>query len=275
MTTLPVSSASSRWPGGLLEPGEPDAVQIEGQDNSPFVLICDHGGKRIPASLAGLGVALNDLERHIGWDIGALGVARAMAEGLGALLVHQPYSRLVIDCNRPPHVAQAFPTYVDGTDVPGNAGMTPANAAARVAEVFHPYHATIGAILDARADRETILLSVHSYTADHGEYTESRPWSVSLLFDKDRRFSDALAIQLRSKNVTVGMNQPYVVDSLGDYAIPVHGEGRGLLHSLIEVRQDLIADAAQQRYWGRKLAACAQAARNALVQKKGVSYGTG
>ena len=275
MAILPNFRASHRWCDGLLGSGEPNAVQIEGHDNAPFILICDHGGNRIPDSLSDLGVSLQDRERHIGWDIGALGVARAMAERLGSLLVHQPYSRLVIDCNRPPHVAQAFPNRVDGTYVPGNVAMTCANAAARVGEIFHPYHAAIAAILDARAERETILVSVHSYTPDHGDHPGPRPWPVSLLFDKDRRFSDALAFQLQLKNVTVGINQPYVVDALGDYAIPVHGEGRGLLHTLIEVRQDLIEGEAGQHYWGQELADCVRAARSSLFEQKEFSHGAG
>jgi predicted N-formylglutamate amidohydrolase len=180
--------------------------------------------------------------------------------------VHQPYSRLVIDCNRPPHVAQAFPEHVDGTAIPGNVAMTQANAAARVAEIFHPYHAAIAAILDARVERETVLLSVHSYTPHHGEHPEPRPWPVSLLFDKDRRFSDALAFQLQLKSVIVGMNQPYVVNNMSDYAIPVHGEGRGLLHTLIEVRQDLIEDQAGQHHWGKELADCIRAAHISLFE---------
>ena len=39
-----------------------------------------------------------------------------------------------------------------------------------------------------------------------------------------------------------------------DYTIPVHGERRGLPHVEIEIRQDLIADAAGQRLWGARIA---------------------
>ena len=52
----------------------------------------------------------------------------------------------------------------------------------------------------------------------------------------------------------VGDNQPYSVSSSSDYAVPVHGEGRGLVHVELEIRQDLIADAAGQHAWAERLA---------------------
>ena len=39
-----------------------------------------------------------------------------------------------------------------------------------------------------------------------------------------------------------------------DYAIPVHAEARGLMNTGIEIRQDLIADAAGQQQWADRLA---------------------
>jgi predicted N-formylglutamate amidohydrolase len=54
-------------------------------------------------------------------------------------------------------------------------------------------------------------------------------------------------------DLVVGENQPYAVDDVNDYTIPVHGEQRGIPHVEIEVRQDLIADDANQRAWGSRL----------------------
>ena len=39
-----------------------------------------------------------------------------------------------------------------------------------------------------------------------------------------------------------------------DYTIPVHGEGRGLINTGIEIRQDLIADHSGQQQWAERLA---------------------
>ncbi|MFD0860126.1 N-formylglutamate amidohydrolase [Roseovarius aquimarinus] len=271
-----LQATGPRWQGGLLAEGEPDAAQVEdhGLEGalSPFVLTCDHASSRVPAALDGLGVAPDDIQRHIGWDIGALDVARHMARAMRGLLIHQAYSRIVIDCNRPPHVAQAFPIRSDGTDIPGNAALTGSGAAARVAEIFHPYHAAIAAALDARAGTPTALLAIHSYTPHHGDFPDPRPWPVSLLFNRDSRFSEAMAAELRARDIDVGMNQPYVVDDDGDYAIPIHAERRGIPHSLIEVRQDLIETDEGARHWAAILTDCAAAAFAVMTHRKGAEH---
>jgi predicted N-formylglutamate amidohydrolase len=52
----------------------------------------------------------------------------------------------------------------------------------------------------------------------------------------------------------VGDNQPYAVQDDSDYTVVVHGEGRGLIHVEIEIRQDLIAHAAGQAEWAERFA---------------------
>jgi predicted N-formylglutamate amidohydrolase len=47
----------------------------------------------------------------------------------------------------------------------------------------------------------------------------------------------------------IGDRLPYAVDDLSDYTLPVHGEGRGLLHVGIEIRQDVIGDPGGQADW--------------------------
>jgi predicted N-formylglutamate amidohydrolase len=49
--------------------------------------------------------------------------------------------------------------------------------------------------------------------------------------------------------MTFTFNEPYEVEDFGDYTIPVHGEQRGLPHSLLEIRNDHISDEAGQREW--------------------------
>ena len=55
-------------------------------------------------------------------------------------------------------------------------------------------------------------------------------------------------------DLQVGDNQPYAITGNSDYTVPVHGEGRGLPHVEIEIRQDLIADAAAEAAWAARLA---------------------
>ncbi|MNN67138.1 hypothetical protein D3C81_1827570 [compost metagenome] len=43
------------------------------------------------------------------------------------------------------------------------------------------------------------------------------------------------------------------MNSSSDYAVPMHGEARGLVHVELEIRQDLIADTAGQHAWAERL----------------------
>ena len=245
-----------RWPGALLTASDPDPVIHLNEDGpSPILLLCDHADNITPSTLD-LGVGKQDLCRHIGYDIGAMGVSRRLSESLGAELVAQRYSRLVIDCNRPPHVVDSMPARVDGTEVPANAALTPRQAAARVAEVFHPYHAAVASALDRRAaeGRRSVIVAVHSFTPSHSDYPGERPWPISLLFHREEALSLALCDLLTSDGLLVGMNEPYRVGDLADYTIPVHAESRQLLSTLIEVRQDGLGSPEEEDAWAERLA---------------------
>lgn len=243
---------------GLLSANEPPPVAVEyGGGASPFLLIADHAGNRVPAALGTLGLPQAELDRHIGIDIGILGVGRGLARRLGATLIHQPYSRLVIDCNRRPGRPDAMPEVSDGTRVPGNIGLGPDARALREAAIFRPYHARIEAEIDARmaAGRPVVLLALHSFTPRHGDYVAPRPWHIGVLWNRDERLARALVDALDAEaDLTVGRNEPYDVSDDIDYAIPVHAEARGLLHVEIEIRQDQIADASGQDAWSERLA---------------------
>lgn len=55
-------------------------------------------------------------------------------------------------------------------------------------------------------------------------------------------------------SITVGANVPYEITDDADYAIPIHGEARGLDAIMIEIRQDLIKDEAGAKEWAERLA---------------------
>ncbi len=242
-------------PPALLGVADPDPVRVlRGDDGSPFLLVCDHAGRGVPAALGDLGVGAADWERHIAWDIGAAGVCEALAPALGCVCVMQAYSRLVIDCNRAPGHATSIPPVSDGTAVPGNAGLGAAAAAGRAAAIFAPYHAAIAAELDRRAaaGRRTALVAMHSFTPVMGGV--ARPWQAGVLHNRDPRLGRALARRLAAEGFLVGDNEPYRLSDESDYTVPVHAERRGLDYVELEVRQDLIADAAGQAGWAARLA---------------------
>lgn len=227
-----------------------------GAGRSPFVLIADHAGNRVPAVLGGLGLAPEDLQRHIALDIGVLGLGERLSAALDASLIWQQVSRLVIDCNRPLASPESVVLCSDDREIPGNSGLTPEQREQRQRLIFWPYHQTIAQALDARAERgqPSVLLALHSFTPRLGD--EQRPWQIGVLYQRDSRLAQPLLDALRADTtLCVGDNQPYAVSDDSDYSIPEHGERRGLLHVGIEVRQDLLADAAGQQHWAQKLAA--------------------
>ncbi len=254
---MPIDSMRSR-PSSLLQRGDPNPAQtMRLGEASPFVLACDHAGNAIPQRLDGLGLAASDLERHIAYDLGALGVAQALSELLGAPLVFQRYSRLVIDSNRRPDVATSRPSFCDGTRVPANEGLGDADVRQRVEEIFWPYHEAIASLLKRRAARQqtSVLVAVHSFTPRPSLAESDRPWHIGVMFNRDPRVGKALLPLLRDESdLVVGENEPYWVDDENDYTIPVHGEGNGIPHVELEIRQDLLDTPAGQRAWAERLA---------------------
>ena len=244
----------SRTP--LLDPDEPSPVTFANEaGGSVFFLTCDHAGRGIPRRLGRLGLPGGELKRHIAWDIGIRGVGRELSPLLDAALILQTYSRLVIDCNRDPNVPSSIPEISETTEIPGNRSLTEAERATRFDAIFRPYHETLATALDRRAGegRASVLVALHSFTpVFKGVW---RPWHVAVLFNRDSRVAHPLAELLRAEGeLIVGENEPYRVTDLTDYTVPVHGEQRGLPHVEIEIRQDLIAEAAGQREWAERLA---------------------
>jgi len=222
---------------------------------SPFLFTSDHYGRLIPKVLGDLGLPENELVRHIAWDIGIAGTAERLSKLLDAHLIAQRYSRLVIDCNRPPRAASSIPILSEATTIPGNEGLSREDAEIRRREIFDPYHRRIDEIIDQRAHdkRPTLLLSLHSFTP---VYTGvARPWHIGTLYHRDRTLPPLLLQALRAEgDLVVGDNEPYAVNEETDYTIPVHGEARGLVTTGIEIRQDLIADDSGQQQWAERLA---------------------
>ncbi len=252
----PVADADLHPLPDLLGEHDPAVFTIhQPAGSSPYLLLTDHAGQQVPQSLHALGLPQHELDRHIGWDIGIAGTTRALSRLLDAWAIEQTYSRLVIDCNRPLASPTLIPEVSDHTVVPGNSALSQGQRQQRIDAIHAPYHARIVGELEARRQRgqPTVLVMMHSFTPVMNG--EQRPWHAGVLYHRDTRFADALLAALGEEaDLVVGDNQPYSVSSTSDYAVPVHGEGRGLVHVELEIRQDLIADAAGQQAWAERLA---------------------
>ena len=230
------------------------AYEIEGEARpSRWLVTCDHASNRVPSCVnrGDLGIATVDMARHIAWDVGAAGVARALARRLDAPAILTTFSRLVIDPNRGEDDPTLLMKLYDGTIIPANRHAG-AEEAARRLEAFHrPYHRALARLAARRAD--TVLCAIHSMTP-RLKGRAPRPWEVAVLYShKDSRLALPLIARLRAGGYVTGDNEPYKGHLDGD-AIDRHALQAGRPNVLIEVRNDLIGDAAGQDLWAARLA---------------------
>lgn len=232
-----------------LAPSE--TVRVTNPDgSSPFVFTCDHASNFLPPEYGTLGLAAEDLSRHIAWDPGALPVASRMASALDATLVETCVSRLVIDCNRPLDAPDLVPPVSETTAIPANASLSDKERAARIDLAWRPFHGAIARIIEARLARgqETRLVSVHSFTPVYKG--RSRPWHIGIIHDEDSRLAAPLISALRRlSGVTVGVNEPYSPADRVYFTLERNARSRGLACAMIEIRNDEISGEAGQRKW--------------------------
>jgi predicted N-formylglutamate amidohydrolase len=230
-----------------------------GTARSSVIIICDHATNLLPPEYGALGLDGIQLNRHIGYDIGALAVALELGKRLGATVVSSRFSRLLIDPNRGEDDPTLIMQISDGAIVPGNARLGAAGRAQRIAAYYKPYHAAIAAELDAMLARGLIpsLVSIHSFTeAWRGV---PRKWNAAVLWDKDPRLAVPFLRELRARTgLIVGDNEPYSGHLRND-SIYRHATLRGLPNVLVEIRQDQIREAKGQQEWGGHIADCLNA----------------
>ena len=224
-----------------------------------WLIVCDHATNRVPPGIGGLGLPVADMERHIAYDIGALGVSRALGEILDAPVVSSNFSRLVIDPNRGEDDPTLIMQLYDGSLIPGNRALDAGMRAQRLTDYYTPYHDAIAALAGGRQ-----ICSVHSFTPKlRGR--APRPWEVGVLFAEDERLSAPLIEELRGDpSLTVGVNEPYTGALPGD-TIDRHALRHDRLNVLLELRNDLISDEAGQKAWAERLVAPLEAALTKAV----------
>ena len=236
----------------LLSAAERPAAVVRNADGrGRAVLVCEHASRTIPAALNGLGLSAEAGLSHAAWDIGARDVAEGLSRALDAPLVESRISRLVYDCNRPPEAPDAMPPRSERFDIPGNEGLSEAQRAARVREVFDPFSALLAQVI---ADRTAppVLITVHSFTPVY--LGRRREVQIGILHGTDSRLADAMLAAPPDCGYDIRRNAPYDASDGVLHTLDVHAIPNGLLNVMIEVRNDLIATAADQRAMGALLA---------------------
>ncbi|MFT3988103.1 N-formylglutamate amidohydrolase [Aestuariivirga sp.] len=231
----------------------PPVSVINPAGTSPYLLICEHASRFIPASYKGLGLTEEDLRRHIAWDIGAADVATALSAHLDAPLVLAGYSRLLIDLNRPVGARTSIPDVSEVTEIPGNINISGKEREHRERSYFTPFQAQVTAMINDRlkAGITPVIVAIHSFTPVFKGF--ARPWHAGILYRRSKSFGHSFAEALGGASQHIAENEPYQIEDDGDYTVPIHGEARGLDAVLVEVRQDLIATPDGAKAWAHRL----------------------
>lgn len=255
-TALEDMASQARHDGrsdALLRSGaDPDPVEIvNGDAVSPMLIVCEHAGRAIPQALGDLGLPAGSMDRHIAYDVGAERVARELARRFACPLILQRYSRLVIDCNRPPTTAQSIPQTSDSTRVPANVNLSKEDCARRVVEIFEPFAEACQARSAAPSVR--FLFSVHSFTPVMDR--KARAWDIGFLYRAKCSLGDQLATMAEElwPELCVGRNQPYQIENETDWFIPICAEPAGRPHALIEIRNDHLGHDSGCIQWADRL----------------------
>jgi predicted N-formylglutamate amidohydrolase len=230
------------------------AFEIIGRERpGRWLVSCDHASNAVPDWLGGdLGIAAEDMARHIAWDVGAAGLSRALALALDSPAILTGFSRLVIDPNRGEDDPTLLMRLYDGTIIPANRHADAAELERRLDRLYRPYHAAYADLAARHPDR--VICAVHSFTPClRGR--PPRPWHVGVLYSHlDERLALPLIARLRAeRDLCVGDNEPYSGHLPGD-AIDRHALTPGRPNVLIEVRNDLIATPEAQTAWAARLA---------------------
>ena len=214
------------------------------EGKSPVVILCEHASHAIPERYNGLGLAENDRKSHAAWDPGALPVAQILSAALDAPLVASTVSRLVYDCNRPPEAPSAMPETSELIKVPGNRGLTQEQREERTETVYAPFCEAVAEAISTRT-KPMAIVTMHSFTPFY--FGKPRATEIGILHDTDTRLADLMLEAAPAlPDRLVERNSPYGPEDGVTHSLVLHGVNNGLANVMIEIRNDLVRDSAEE-----------------------------
>ena len=246
---------------------EPDAernetaVAVHNRDGrGPVVVVCEHASNALPAPFHELGLRSDLLDSHIAWDPGALAVAQGLSAALDAPFVAGKLSRLLFDCNRPAEASDAMPEQSEIHDIPGNRNLSATERADRVRHIHDPFRNALQGVLTGFPS-PPVIITVHSFTPVYRG--QARDVEIGLIHDRDDRLARAMmSIAKHHSDRIVRINDPYGPQDGVTHTLRAHALRINAINVMLEIRNDLIRDAAAQKAMAAMLtrwiaAACA------------------
>ena len=221
-------------------------------ERSAVVISAEHAGTDVPPELRDLGIGSDELQRHIGHDIGAEGVVRQLHSISGCPAILSRYSRLVADVNRAEDSPECVIEASDGTLIPANACLTTRARQDRIDRFYRPFRTAFELLISKT--QPNCILSVHSFTRALRTDGRLRPWHCGILYrPADKAIATRCIRHLQAvTGVAVGDNQPYGFDSR-KLPAPQRHNGSPVPTIVVEIRQDLIAGPEGQHVWASTL----------------------
>lgn len=222
-------------------PNQYQAVEVTNPDGQGgFVFVCEHASRFIPEDYQDLGLDGDQVISHIAWDPGALAVAKKLSAAFDSPLVAGCLSRLLYDCNRPPHAFDAIPMVSEIHTIPGNQNLSFEDKRHRIDHIYIPFQDTLETVIkQALASHPDLLIvTVHSFVPVYKG--QKRAVEVGFLHDEDSRFVDAILEMDEGGQFVVARNEPYGPEDGVTHTLRYHALPNGIPNVMIEIRNDLI-----------------------------------
>ena len=202
-----------------------------------LLIIADHASNYIPKKYNNLGLKKKDIITHKAYDPGIKDLAINLSNKLNYQLVLGQYSRLLIDCNRDVDDPTLISAISDRTLILGNKKITKQERNYRINKIYRPYHKKINKMILEK--KINMIISLHSFNPIFKG--KKRSFKYGILSNQDRRLSNLILNELKMEKNIVGDNKPYKGSLIGD-TLYKHALKRGMHHSLIEIRNDLLSN---------------------------------
>ena len=202
---------------------------------SPILIIVDHASNAIPKEYKNLELSKSYLDSHIAYDLNIVNLANKLSKELNSEIIFGEYSRLFIDLNRSKDDPTLITAISDKKIIKRNINISKRDKKFRINGIYNRYHLCIESLIKRRQIK--LLLSLHSFSPIFKG--KRRKIEIGILSNEDRRYSQKLIKKLKGKKYTIGDNEPYNGNLIGD-TLYKHGLKNKLFHTLIEIRNDMI-----------------------------------
>lgn len=216
---------------------------LPARDGAPLeslLIIGDHASNAVPDDIT-LGLLPYVMQTHRAVDLGTARVSALIARRFGCAVANAAVSRLVVDLNRHRDDPDVIPHASDAVAIKGNQ-IDDAGREYRLQRYYDSYHQQVSDII--YKTMPSLLIFLHSFTPKlDSQQHQSRPWHIGIMYDDDS-LSGAKALEYwHHKNIPAGDQLPYS-GKIYNSSIARHGDDNGIANIGLEMRQDLLADAA-------------------------------